>query len=118
MRKALRIKKNQEFQHVFQKGTSFANRQLVIYHVNKAGQAHFRIGLSVGKRIGNAVTRNRIKRYLRQAFHELEDEIKPGIDIVIIARKPTKDLDFHTIKKSVIHLLRRERLFKEKGSHR
>lgn len=114
LRRSFRIKKNEEFQHVFQKGTSFANRQLVIYHVHKEGQAHFRIGLSVGKRIGNAVTRNRIKRYLRQAFHELEDEIKPAIDIVIIARQPTKDLDYHTFKKSVIHLLQRERLLLKK----
>ena len=77
---------------MFKHGKSFANRQLVIYYVEKPGQEHFRIGLSVGKKIGNAVTRNRIKRYLRQAFQELEDQIENPYDIVIIARNPTKDM--------------------------
>src|SRR5690625_6011044 len=75
MKKAFRIKDNKEFQEVFQKGKSFANRQLVVYYKKKPMQSHFRIGLSVGKKIGNAVTRNRIKRYLRQAFHELEEQV-------------------------------------------
>lgn len=49
MRKAYRIKKNEEFQEVFQKGKSFANRQLVLFYLPKHDQVHFRVGLSVGK---------------------------------------------------------------------
>jgi|SRR5690625_412878 len=112
MKKAFRIKDNVEFQNIFKKGKSFANRQLVIYYVKKHKQDHFRIGLSVGKKIGNAVTRNRIKRYLRQSFHELNNEIKPTLDIVIIARQPTKEMNFHEIKKSLIHLLSKQNLLK------
>lgn len=114
MKKRFRIKKNEEFQKVFREGKSFANRQLVIYYLKKPDQNHFRIGLSVGKKIGNAVTRNQIKRYLRQAFHELEDDIKPPYDIVIIARKQTKDMDYHSIKKSLIHLLYKQHLLLNK----
>ncbi|MGM8365469.1 ribonuclease P protein component [Virgibacillus sp. W0181] len=110
MKKTYRIKRNEEFQYVLQHGNSFANRQLVIYYMDKPDQDHFRIGLSVGKKLGNAVTRNRIKRYLRQAFHELEDEIKPTVNIVIIARHPTVDMNFHHIKKSLSHLLFKTRL--------
>ncbi|WP_106495688.1 ribonuclease P protein component [Lentibacillus sp. Marseille-P4043] len=113
MKKAFRIKDNKEFQHVFKKGKSFANRQLVIYYLQKPDQGHFRIGLSVGKKIGNAVTRNRIKRYLRQAFHELDKKVYTNYDIVIIARQPTKEMDFHHIKKSLVHLLSKERLLKK-----
>ena len=68
MEKKLRIKKNDEFQLVFQKGESFANRQFVVYVLDKPGQDYFRIGLSVSKKIGNAVVRNQVKRYIRQAF--------------------------------------------------
>lgn len=113
MKKAYRIKKNEEFQSIFKNGKSFANRQLVIYHIKKPGQKHFRIGLSVGKKIGNAVTRNRIKRYLRQAFHELENDIKSEVDIIIIARQPTKNMGFHEVKKSLNHLLYKEHLLKK-----
>ncbi|MFG6113610.1 ribonuclease P protein component [Halobacillus sp. MO56] len=110
MKKAYRIKKNEEFQQVFKKGKSFANRQLVIYYLKKEDQNHFRIGLSVSKRIGVAVVRNQIKRYLRQAFHELEDNIDPRYDLIIIARKPTKDMDFHQMKKSLTHVLSKSKL--------
>lgn len=111
MNKAFRIKKNKEFQQIFKEGKSFANRQLVIYYIKKEDQDNFRIGLSVGKKIGNAVTRNRIKRYLRQSFQELEEKILPTLNIIIIARQPTKDMNYFDIKKSLIHLLSREHLF-------
>ncbi|WP_042147653.1 ribonuclease P protein component [Paucisalibacillus sp. EB02] len=114
MKKEFRVKDNKEFQVIFKKGKSFANRQLVIYYRKKEDQIHFRVGLSVGKKIGNAVVRNRIKRYLRQAFHELEKEIKPSYDFVIIARQPTKDMEFFEVKKSLTHLLSKERLLKNK----
>lgn len=116
MKKEYRIKDNSEFQQIFKKGKSFANRQLVIYFVNEpeeSHQTHFRVGLSVGVKIGNAVTRNRIKRYLRQSFRELEDKILPSLNIIIIARQPTKDMTCREIKKSLTHLLSRQRLFKK-----
>lgn len=110
MKKAFRIKDNKEFQEVFRRGKSFANRQLVIYYIQKPEQDHFRVGLSVGTKIGNAVTRNRIKRYLRQSFRELEDRILPTLNIIIIARNPTKDMGLQETKKSLIHVLSRQSL--------
>ncbi|WP_173918077.1 ribonuclease P protein component [Halobacillus sp. Marseille-Q1614] len=114
MKKTYRIKKNDEFQEVFQHGESFANRQLVLYYLKKKDQPHFRIGLSVSKKIGHAVMRNQIKRYLRQAFHELENQIKPDYDFVIIARKPTQQMGFHEIKSSLTHVLYKSRLLDKK----
>ncbi|GAB4072022.1 ribonuclease P protein component [Barrientosiimonas marina] len=114
MKKRYRVKNNREFQYVFRQGKSFANRQLVVYYLDKPDQAHFRIGVSVGKKIGNAVTRNQIKRYLRQAFIELEDHVKPCYDVIIIARQPTKQMNFHQVKQSLLHLLRKKQLLVKK----
>ncbi|TMN22275.1 ribonuclease P protein component [Lentibacillus cibarius] len=114
MKKMNRIKDNKQFQYVFKHGNSFANRQLVLYYMKRSELTHFRVGLSVGKKIGNAVTRNRIKRYLRQAFHELEAGVLPAYDIVIIARQPTKRMNFHEVKKSLMHLLSKEKLLSKK----
>jgi len=111
VRKEYRVKKNNEFQEAFKKGKSFANRQFVIYSLKKPEQSHFRIGLSVSKKIGNAVTRNQVKRYIRQAFHELENDIEHDYDYIIIARKPTADMGFHDIKKSLIHVLKLSKVF-------
>lgn len=106
MNKHQRVKKNAEFQKIFKRGKSFANRQFVVYCFEKEGQEDFRLGLSVSKKIGNAVTRNRIKRYIRQAFLEMKDELKPNMDYVIIARHQAATMDFHESKKSLQHVLK------------
>ena len=113
MRKEYRIKKNKDFQVAFKKGKSVANRQFVIYTLKKPDQNHFRIGLSVSKKIGNAVTRNQIKRYVRQVFHEFDGQLHNDIDFVIVARKPTATMDYFEIQKSLSHVLRLARVIKK-----
>ncbi|KAB7665304.1 ribonuclease P protein component [Bacillus sp. B1-b2] len=115
MRKEFRIKKNKEFQLVFKKGQSFANRQFVIYKLAKKEQSHFRIGLSVSKKIGNAVMRNQVKRYIRQAFLELEGQLEHTFDYVIIARKPVSDMEFEELKKSLEHILKIAKVLSRKN---
>lgn len=114
MNKRQRIKKNEEFQKVFKKGKSFANRQFVVYCLKKEDQIAFRIGLSVGKKVGKAVTRNQIKRYVRQTFLELKDDVRQDMDYVIIARNPAATLDFHETKKSLEHVLKIAKVLKKK----
>lgn len=106
MKKELRVKKNKDFQEAFKKGRSFANRQFVVYVLQKEGQTRFRIGLSVSKKLGNAVMRNQIKRYIRQAVFELKDSMQQDLDYVIIARKPLVDMGFFELKKSLTHVLK------------
>lgn len=113
MNKRQRIKKDKEFQQVFKNRKSFANRQFVVYTYRKEHQLEFRVGLSVSKKIGNAVTRNRIKRYLRQSFLELKDELQNDMDYVIVARHQAAELDFHETKKNLQHVLRIARVIKK-----
>ncbi|UUX33074.1 ribonuclease P protein component [Fundicoccus culcitae] len=105
MKKKYRVKSEKDFQLVFHQGESIANRQLVLYVYPKPGQEHFRVGLSVGKKIGNAVVRNQVKRYLRQAIFELSDAINPEIDFLLIARPDIRQKDFAQIKQSIIHVM-------------
>ena len=113
MKKEYRVKKNKEFQEAFKKGKSFANRQFVVYSLEKPGQEHFRIGLSVSKKIGNAVMRNQIKRYIRQAFLEMENDLHNHFDYIIIARKPVAEMGFQEIKKSLTHVLKLSKVFQQ-----
>ena len=53
MRKSYRVKKESEFQRVFETHNSVANHKFVVYQMEKPGQKHFRVGISVGKKIGN-----------------------------------------------------------------
>ena len=113
MNKHQRIKKNKEFQHIFKKGKSFANRQFIVYVLN-IEQPEFRLGLSVSKKVGNAVARNRVKRYIRQTFLELKDDLLLNADYIIIARPQAATLDFHESKKSLEHVLRIARALPKK----
>lgn len=112
MKKQYRIKKNSEFQEIFKTGKSFANRELVIYYREKKGQEHFRVGISVGKKIGNAVTRNRLKRYIRECFRKVKDNLKQEYDIIIIARNQAVRADFHQLCNSLQHLLKKQKLMR------
>lgn len=112
MKKAYRIKKDKDFQAVFKKGKSYANRQFVVYVLKKENQHHFRIGLSVSKKLGNAVKRNEIKRYIRQTFLELEKNLSCENDYVIIARKPAAEMSFYEVKKSLIHVCKIAKILK------
>lgn len=105
MKKKYRVKSDADFQRVYHQGASKANRQLVLYVYPKPGQDHFRVGLSVGKRLGNAVQRNYIKRQLRQAVLELSDWIPKEIDFLLIARQDIRNKDFQQIKASLIHVM-------------
>jgi ribonuclease P protein component len=116
LKKELRIKKNKEFQEIFKKGQSFANRQFVVYMLAREGQESFHIGLSVSKKIGNAVTRVRIKRLIRQSILELKDQLFTGNDYVIIARKPAAEMDFFEVKKSLIHVFKVGKVLKRENT--
>jgi ribonuclease P protein component len=113
MKKTFRIKKNAEFQEVFKKGKSVANRQFVVYSFKRTDLENFKFGLSVSKKVGNSVTRNQIKRYLRQTLLELSDQIHKDVEFIIIARKPAATMNFAEIKSSMIHVLRLARILEK-----
>ncbi|SDN62299.1 ribonuclease P protein component [Fictibacillus solisalsi] len=118
MEKQKRLKKNEEFQEVFKRGKSSANRQFVIYALEKNDQPHLRLGLSVSKRVGKAVTRNRIKRVVKEIFMKHEEEIASNRDYIVIARNPTADMDYFEMEKSLLHVLQRAGLFRQSKDRR
>ncbi|MGD8190567.1 ribonuclease P protein component [Brevibacillus ginsengisoli] len=113
-----RLKKNEEFQVVFQQGKSSANKQFVVYVLPKKDQNKFRVGISVSKKIGNAVARNRVKRLIREALTDLEDQIMKSIDFVIIARPATIEMTLDMYKSSLAHVMKRASILKPKEIHK
>ncbi|EOL49205.1 ribonuclease P protein component [Enterococcus phoeniculicola] len=106
MKKTYRVKKEREFQRVFQEGTSFANRRFVVYRLEKPAQEHFRVGISVGKKIGNAVERNAVKRKIRASLFEIKERIDPELDFIVIARPKTNELSSKEILSNLEHVLK------------
>lgn len=97
------LKKNSDFQRVYQKKKSVANRYLVMY-VRKNHLEKNRIGISVSKKVGNSVVRHRLTRLIREAYRLQEDCFQKGFDVVIIARVNAKDCTYHMIERAIYHL--------------
>jgi len=83
------LKLNGDFRRLYNRGKAVTNPALVMYYSkNRAGIC--RIGITTGKKIGNAVERNRSRRIIREAFRSVVKEIDGGFDIVFVARSKTK----------------------------
>lgn len=83
--RSARITDRRDFQQIFAARCSEADELLIIY-ASANGLAQARLGLSVSKRLGPAVNRNRYKRLLREAFRTTQHELPAGFDYVLIAR--------------------------------
>ena len=88
MLKYLSLTENTDFQRAYHRGKSCARPALVVYS-NKNRVGVCRVGITTSKKIGNAVARNRARRVLRAAFREVYPMIKPGYDIILVARTKT-----------------------------
>ncbi|WP_419512629.1 ribonuclease P protein component [Lactobacillus kimbladii] len=106
MRKSYRVKTENDFQTVFKSGNSVANRAFVIYQLDKPENEHFRVGISVGKKVGHtAVVRNRLKRYIRAVLTENKPLIKPHVDFLVIARPYARNFRWDDVRKNLLHAL-------------
>ncbi len=87
-----RLSRSAEFERVYRQGRSTANRQLVLYAFPNPAAERPRVGLSVSRKVGGAVQRNKVKRLLREAFSRHEAHLAPGHDVVLLARPDALDL--------------------------
>lgn len=110
MKKSYRIKKNEEFSSIIAKKQSFASASYIIYRdIKKEGNS--RVGISVSKKLGDAVTRNKIKRQVRMMFIDIYGFETSEYDLICIVRASYKDNSYafnkdqleKVIKKAIIN---------------
>lgn len=97
------LKSNRDFQAVYGKGKSYANRYLVMY-VLENGLDKNRLGISVSKKVGNSVVRHKITRLIRESYRLHESIFNSGLDIVVIARICAAEVSYIEIKNAMLHL--------------
>ncbi len=108
---SFRLKKRREFERVYKNGRRCWNKTFVIYVLpNRINIT--RLGLTVSKKVGKSVKRNRVKRLIRESFRLSQEQIMPGYDIVVVAQPRAYGLKCQQAQRDLLLLLRRARILK------
>ena len=104
-----RLRNSADFKRVRRSGTSYAHPLIVLIVESNPG-AGVRVGVAAGKSVGDAVQRNRAKRLLRAGIAPLLPQIKPDVDVILIARQPLAEAKAAAAQEAIRKLLLRARL--------
>ncbi len=110
MRKTVTLKMNYEFSKVFKKGTFYVGRHITVYALPNKIEVN-RIGISVSKKAGKAVIRNRKKRLIRECYRHYEEFVKSGYDLVIAARSDETVPKYAALLKEFKYLIKKLGVF-------
>ena len=116
MRRHFRLRKPRDFSRVYEGGVSTASRMVVVY-VLPSQRDGVRVGVAAGKKLGNAVKRNRIKRVIRAALQQLLPGLRPGYDIIVIGRTAAGAAKTLQVKADLVRALVRLRLYRSEAGH-
>ena len=106
------LKKTSDFQNVYVKGKSKANRYLVMY-VAQNNLSINRLGISVSKKVGNSVVRHHLTRLIREAYRLNSNMFNSSLDIVVIARNTAKDKTYKEVESALLHLAKLHNILDE-----
>ena len=113
--KVFKINKNYDFRIVYSRGKAVSNKLFVLYtYKNKKLIDTNRLGISVSKKVGKSVVRNRVRRIVYEIYRLNLHSLKTGYDIIFIAKSKSKDEVYTEIERSIINLLKKGIMFREK----
>lgn len=112
MNQLLTIKKNHEFQRLYRKGASAVGGCMVVY-CRKNRLRRNRIGLTASTKLGNAVKRNRARRRLREVYRLNADKLRPGWDLILVARARIFTASWPEVNASFLRLCKKLGLLRE-----
>ncbi len=106
------LRKNNSFQAVYRSGKSFANKSIVLYVLPNQG-AKRKVGFAAGKRLGNAVIRNRVKRLLREAYRLNQHLLTPDVDLILVGRQAMVKSRYSAVAKAFLDLCGKARILSQ-----
>ena len=110
MKRNFRLTRSTDFKRVRSTGKSYAHPLLVLV-VSPAAESTLKVGVTAGRSVGGAIQRNRAKRLLREAMRLLVPVIRPGWDLILIARQPLPTATYEQVQATLAQLIRRANLW-------
>jgi len=110
MKKQYRIKKYSEIDAIFKGKNIKSDGYFSIYIAYGNHETHFRFAISIGRKYGGAVARNKIKRQIRMIIHNNHDNIKDRMLFVVVVKPKASQLNYQEIKQSITSLLQKSKL--------
>lgn len=108
------VKKNKEIQEIYRGGRSYVTRYFIFY-LFRTTDDPIRVAVAAGKKLGNAVVRNRVKRRLREIFRQNQSHLTGSGQVLIVGRKPILDASYMDIEKAFLSVCRKVRRDGEKS---
>ncbi len=106
------VKKYFDFKKAYDKGKSFGNRNLILY-IRKNDLDYSRVGITISKKTGKAVVRNKIKRRMKEIYRNNEANIKDGYDLIFIIRRNVTDISFKDLESAFKHIIKISKMEKK-----
>lgn len=113
MEKLVPICRNNDFRRIYARGKSYVSPLVVVYAL-KNRTKNVRVGITTSKKVGNAVQRNRSRRVIREAFRALAPRVRPGFDLVLVARGKTPYVKSTDVRRQLERQLQAAGLLREK----
>ncbi|MBN2312266.1 MAG: ribonuclease P protein component [Candidatus Hydrogenedentes bacterium] len=101
-----RLTRRRDYLSIYQQGEKRVGRQFVCYTVRREGQGR-KIGLAVSRKVGKAVVRNRVKRYIREVYRTHRGELSDDMHVIVVARPASASLDYSQCAHALRQLLSR-----------
>lgn len=108
--------KNYQFLAAYKKGKFQAGKYTVLYALPNR-QNRNRLGITVSKKVGKSVVRNRLRRVVRESYRLFEPQLKTGFDCVFVLRTADRLPDFHDIRREMKYLCKKLDLFKQEDGN-
>lgn len=112
MKKQYRVKKSNEIEEIIKEKKYASNPYFSVYKRNNPNSTNFRYAISVGKKLGNAVVRNKFKRQIRAIVDAFNINLNDKIDVFIIVKVKVLTIDFNQMQQELKYLFRKQKLIK------
>ncbi len=109
--KQYRLKKKYQFNYVYRAGRSFGGKFVVVYAAPSKNK-NVKLGVSVSKKVGGAVVRNRIKRRITEILRSQISYLNKNYNIIVVARSSAADAKFESLRADLLNLLKKANLYR------